>query len=99
VQTLSQGLCVTAFVRNPARLSARSPNLHVMQGNVTNVATVERAINGQDAVLCALGASTPLRRDTSLIEGVQHIVDVMSRFGTRRLVYLSFLVFETDDRN
>ena len=62
-----------------------------MQGNVTNVATVERAIKGQDAVLCALGAATPLRRDNSLIEGVQHIVDVMSRFGTRRLVYLSFL--------
>src|SRR5262245_26830270 len=90
-QALSQGHYVTAFVRNSARLTVRSPDLHVVQGTVTNVATVERAIEGQEAVLCALGAATPLRRDSTLITGVQHIVDAMSRIGTRRLVYLSFL--------
>lgn len=90
-QGLSQGRSVTAFVRNPARLSAESRDLHVVQADVTNVATVERAIEGQDAVLCALGAATPLRRDNSLVEGVRHITDAMSRFGARRLVYLSFL--------
>ena len=52
---------------------------------------VERAVQGQDAVLCALGAASPLRRDRTLIEGVQPIVDAMTRYGTRRLVYLSFL--------
>lgn len=90
-QALAQGRTVTAFVRNPARLSVRSPELHLAQGDVTDMAAVERAIQGQDAVLCALGAASPLRRDRTLIEGVEHIVDAMTRYGTRRLVYLSFL--------
>jgi putative NADH-flavin reductase len=90
-QALAQGRQVTAFVRNPARLSVQSSELRLAQGDVTDMAAVERAIQGQDAVLCALGAASPLRRDRTLIEGVQHIVDAMTRYGTRRLVYLSFL--------
>jgi putative NADH-flavin reductase len=88
---LSQGRQVTAFVRNPARLSIRGPGLRIVQGDVTDVATVDSAIEGQRAVLCALGAATPLSRDNSLIRGVRHIVDAMTRYGTQRLVYLSFL--------
>jgi putative NADH-flavin reductase len=91
MQALSQGRQVTAFVRNPARLSVRCPGLRIVQGDVTNVAIVESAIEGQHAVLCALGAATPLSRDNNLIRGVRHIVDAMRRYGTRRLVYLSFL--------
>jgi putative NADH-flavin reductase len=91
VQALAQGRQVTAFVRNPARLNVRSLDLHVTRGDVTNAPAVKRAIHGQHAVLCALGAATPLRRDTTLIEGVQHIVDAMTEYGTKRLVYLSFL--------
>jgi hypothetical protein len=50
-----------------------------------------RLDDGRHAVLCALGAATPLRRDDTLVEGVQHVVDAMIRYGTRRLVYVSFL--------
>jgi uncharacterized protein YbjT (DUF2867 family) len=32
-QALAQGRQVTAFVRNPARLNVRSPDLHVTQGD------------------------------------------------------------------
>jgi putative NADH-flavin reductase len=90
-QALSEGEEVTAFVRNPAHLNVRSPNLRVVQGDVTDAAIVERAIEGQHAVLCALGAATHLSRDRTLINGLQHIVDAMTRYGTQRLVYLSFL--------
>jgi putative NADH-flavin reductase len=90
-QALLERHQVTAFVRNPSRLGPQSSNVRVVQGDVSDPSAVARAIEGQDAVLCAIGAATPLRRSHPLIEGVRHIVDAMDRFGVRRLVYLSFL--------
>ena len=80
---------VTAFARNPARLAV--DGVRVVQGDVVNAAEVGRAIKGQDAVLSALGAATPFRRDPTLVLGVRHIIEAMQASGVRRLVYLSFL--------
>jgi putative NADH-flavin reductase len=90
-QAVAQGQQVTAFVRSAARLGIRSADVTVAQGDVTDVSAVNRAVESQTAVLCALGASTPLRRDRTLVEGVRHILDAMNRSDVRRLVYLSFL--------
>ena len=68
-----------------------SAQLSVLRGDVADITAVETAIMGQDAVLCALGAATPLRRDSALVEGVRRIVVTMERSRVRRLVYLSFL--------
>jgi putative NADH-flavin reductase len=90
-QALVQGHLVTAFVRNPSRLGPQSSDVRVVRGDVSDRSAVARAIEGQNGVLCALGAATPLRRDPALVEGVRHIVEAMERLGVRRLVYLSFL--------
>ena len=90
-QALALGHAVTAFVRNPARLPLVHPDLRFLQGDVVDGRTVERAITGQDAVLVALGAPTPVRRHRALTEGLRHIVGAMQRAGVRRLVYLSFI--------
>jgi putative NADH-flavin reductase len=58
---------------------------------VLDLTAVSAAVGGQDGVLCALGAASPLRRDPSLLEGVRHIVRAMEETRVRRLVYLSFL--------
>src|SRR5262245_32584310 len=90
-QAVAQRQQVTAFARSPPRLRTRSSYLEVVHGDVTDPVAVERAVERQDAVLCALGAATPLRRTPSLIEGVRHIVAAMERHAVRRVVYLSFL--------
>lgn len=54
-QALEQGHVVTAFARDPAKVRATHENLRVMQGDITNSGSVEVAVNGQDAVLSALG--------------------------------------------
>jgi putative NADH-flavin reductase len=90
-QALADGHHVTAFVRNASRLAVRSDELTIVQGDVIDVAAVARAVEGQDGVLCALGAATPLRRDATLVAGVRHIVHAMEQRDVRRLVYLSFL--------
>jgi putative NADH-flavin reductase len=90
-QALAQGHHVTALVRNPAKLHRRSPDLTVVQGDVTDRGAVERAVRSQDAVLCALGSSTPLRHDPTLVVGIGNLVEAMERLQVKRLVYLSFL--------
>src|SRR5262245_31812105 len=90
-QALSQGHSITALLRDPDRLNIRSIDVRAVQGDVANNDAVELTIHGQNAVLCALGAATPLRRDPTLVLGIQHIVNAMRQMRTRRLVYMSFL--------
>jgi putative NADH-flavin reductase len=91
MQALTQGHQVTAFVRTPSKFDLTHANLNVVQGDVADAAAVELALFGQDAVLCTLGASTPLKRDQTLVNGMDNIVRAMERSGPRRLIYLSFL--------
>jgi putative NADH-flavin reductase len=88
---LAHGHHVTAFVKHASRLVARSEQLTVVVGDVAEAAVVASAVEGRHGVLCALGATTPLRRDRRLVEGMRHIVSAMEQHGARRLVYLSFL--------
>jgi uncharacterized protein YbjT (DUF2867 family) len=90
-QALAQGHHVTALARNPVKLHRHSPDLTVVQGDVTDPLAVERAVRSQDAVLCALGSSTPLKHDPALVAGIGNFVGAMERLQVRRLVYLSFL--------
>jgi|SRR4051812_1245214 len=54
-QALAQGHDVTAFARNPAKLTAKHERLRVIQGNIFDGHAVDRVVAGQDAALCALG--------------------------------------------
>ena len=90
-QALTQGHQVTAFVRTPAKFELKHAGLNMVQGDVADAAAVERALFGQDAVLCALGAATPLKRDKTLLNGMDNIVRAVKRSGPPRLIYLSFL--------
>jgi putative NADH-flavin reductase len=66
-QALHQGHKVTAFARSPSRFPVHDERIRTHRGDVTDQEAVRAAIAGQDAVLCALGASTPLRRDPTLV--------------------------------
>lgn len=54
-QALEQGHQVTALVRKPKKLKVEHPNLRVVNGNVLDYASVESAMDGQNAIVCALG--------------------------------------------
>ncbi len=84
-QALSQGHHVTAFARTPSKLDIQDPNLTVVQGDVLNLASVERAIQGQDAVVCTLGSGQTLT-GTVRSEGTRHIIQAMQRWGIRRFI-------------
>lgn len=89
-QALAQGHTVTAFSRHADDLTADYPSIKTIEGDVTDKTTVEKAVQGQDAVLSALGSSS-LKRSPALTEGVRNIVEAMEQYTVRRLVYQSSL--------
>jgi putative NADH-flavin reductase len=90
-QALRDDHFVTAFVRNPSKLSLQHNNLAIVQGDVKDYTVVEKAIEGQDAVLSALGVSTPLHKDPVVVEGIKSILQAMEKLPVKRFIYLSFL--------
>jgi len=54
-QALAQGHEVTAFVRNPAKVTTKHERLKVVKGNILDCHSVGTAVAGQDAVFSALG--------------------------------------------
>ena len=79
---------VTAFARDPARMTLVHDRLRVVGGDVLDAASVNRAVVGQNAVLSALGSSAR-NPEPVLSDGVRHVLDAMERHGVRRIVAVS----------
>lgn len=97
-QALEAGHEVTAFVRNPAAVSAGRPGLKVMRGDALEARSVSEAVAGQDAVLFAIGTN---RRSTITVcaDSTRNIISAMKEQGVRRLVILSaYGASETKDK-
>lgn len=90
-QSLKQGHQVTAFVRSPLKFIIKHDHLKVVQGDITDYSSVEKAIKNQEVVLCTLGAKSPIKRDPKLIVGMEHIIKAMEQNNIARLIYLSFI--------
>jgi putative NADH-flavin reductase len=88
-QALDAGHEVTAFVRSPAKLGNLAARVRVAAGDVTDRAAVEKASDGQEAAIVALGAANPFRRMSSLTVGMHNILMSLEAAHVRRLVYLS----------
>jgi len=90
-QALEQGHVVTAFARTPAKIKLQHENLNVVQGNICDYSLVENAVQGQDVVLSALGASSPFKFDPVIVTGVGNIIKAMEANNVSRFIYLSFI--------
>ena len=89
-QLLAAGHTVTAYARNPSKLTTTQPNLTVIQGGPDDPAGIGRAVEGADAVISALGPS--LRRGatgTPVSDGTRTIVAAMQAAGVRRFIGLA----------
>ena len=89
-QALEQGHAVTAFARSPEKLDQKHENLRLIQGDVMDLASVERAIQGQDAVLCTLGLPA-MNKKKLRANGTKNIIRAMRKSGVSRFVCQSGL--------
>lgn len=85
-EALERGLTVTALVRDPSKLAVQHPQLSVVQGDVLEPASLEAAMRGQEAVLCALGHKQYFRPTRILSEGTANLLRAMDSHGVRRLI-------------
>jgi len=85
-QALEAGHEVRAFARDPAAVSAWSPKLEVVRGDVLQWTDVGRAMRGVGAVLSALGTGANMMPTTLYSEGTAAILWAMAEAGVRRLV-------------
>ncbi|MGI9551139.1 MAG: NAD(P)-dependent oxidoreductase [Aurantibacter sp.] len=90
-QGLEEGHRITAMVRKPDKLKLEHPNLKVLKGNVLNLENVENAIQGQDAVLSALGHKRFFIKTDILSKGTANIISAMEKKGVDRLICITSL--------
>ncbi|MDJ0633437.1 MAG: SDR family oxidoreductase [Xenococcaceae cyanobacterium MO_188.B29] len=89
-QALEEEHTVTAFARNPAQLDIKHTNLNIVQGDVMNFSSVEKAVQDQDAVICVLGAGQNMN-STIRSQGTRQIIQAMEKEGIRRFICQSTL--------
>ena len=84
-QALDQEHTVTAFARDPAKLDIKHSNLKIVQGDAMDLASVESAVQDQDAVLCSLGSGTNTKGKIRS-EGTRNIIQAMEKMGVQRFI-------------
>ena len=94
-RAIAEGHDVTAFVRDPSRITARHERLDVVVGDAFDPESVREAVAGNEAVISVLGSrkpSNPLhpRRpgdpDGVASAGSANIIAAMKEHGVRRFV-------------
>lgn len=85
---VERGNRVSALVRSASRLGDLASRVEVVEGDVLDAAAVDRAVQGADAVLSALGhvKGSPHDLETAAIE---KIIASMRKNDVRRLIVLS----------
>lgn len=87
-QALAAGHDVTAFIRNPAKLSLRHERLRIVQGELADAVAVEDVVRGADAVLATLTPNLASgSKDMPVAAGTRNIVAAMRTEEVRRLVF------------
>jgi putative NADH-flavin reductase len=85
---LTAGHQVTAVARRPETITRQHPNLTVIQGDVLNPATLDRTIQGQEAVISVMGPTKGSPHNVSS-QGTANIISAMQSARVRRLMCLS----------
>jgi len=90
-QALEMGHEVTAFARNPEKINLKHDNLIKLKGNALDYDSVVTALQGQDAVLCALGMPNILDKSQLRAKATENIIAGMEKSGVKRFICLSSL--------
>jgi putative NADH-flavin reductase len=89
-QALDMGHQVTAFVRSPDKITRHHERLRVVAGDVASGGpSLDHAMQGQHAVLSALGRGRSLKADRLIERSIPAIVAAMQAHKVRRLIFTS----------
>ncbi len=86
---LERGHDVTTLVRAPEKLGDLAGRVRVVAGDVLDGGIASDAVDGQDAVLVALGVAMKKADPAVNAQGTLNVIRSMQRYAVRRLVVLS----------
>lgn len=86
---LERGDDVTALARAPSAFAVKHDRLKVAKGEARDAGSIERAVEGVDAVLSAFGPRAALRKDDLQEVFMRNLVGAMEKTGVKRLSNLS----------
>lgn len=89
-QGLDKGHLITAFAREPRKISLQHNSLRTAGGDVANYPSLVEAIEGHDVVITAIGVDL-LKKNTILSSGTKNIIHAMNETGVKRLICESSL--------
>lgn len=99
-QALDQNHEVTAFVRDPKKLTIKHSKLRIVDGDVLqDQSAIASAVTGQDAIICALGVANSLKSAGLIAGGLAAIVPAAKRQEVRRLILISAFGVGDSSRN
>lgn len=81
-RALEKGHKVTAFVRDPSKITLQHPNLTLVMGDALLQESVSSAMKGQEAVLSALSATDSSHR----LVFIHHIINAMRQHKVKRII-------------
>ena len=84
---LAAGHIVSALVRNPDAFAFRD-KVRIIQGSAFDPAAISQTLKNSDAVLSALGAKSPFKKEDVLQRAIPPILKSMSRQGIKRIIAL-----------
>lgn len=87
-QALADGHEVTAFIRNPIKMSNEHPLLTIVQGDALSTKDVGNALTGHEAVISCLG-SNGLKETNILTEMTKNILNGMKTHNIERIAYVA----------
>lgn len=97
-QALERGYQVVAYARNPDKIGIQHHMLTVTKGELNDIAAIEQAIAGADAVISLLGPGSTLKGN-ALSEGVKNIVSAMEKHGVSRIIQIATtIVHDPNDK-
>ncbi|MFL5321386.1 MAG: NAD(P)-dependent oxidoreductase [Myxococcaceae bacterium] len=91
-QALKAGHEVTAFVRDPSKLSLEHEKLRAQQGDVSNKDSLLAAASGQDVIVCAVGPRDEKNPGTLISDAARACVEAQKNLGVKRTVFVSGLM-------
>lgn len=92
-EALDRGYEVTVLTRDASHITDKSPNLHVMVGDVMDPATTLKAVTGQDAVIQTLGIGGKGNgKPTDFVSSATKVImRQMEKAGVKRLIAISVI--------
>ncbi len=91
-EALKRGHLVTAFARSPQRLTLDNANLTRSSGDFHDLASVQSAVPGHDAVIITASATklSAFKDHPNYFSlGTRHVIQAMKEHGVKRLIVLS----------